>query len=712
MRLVALLLTATSLLPAQDATTPIIRSDVREVLIDAVVRDRRGQLVRGLTAADFEVREDGVVQRIVSIRETGPPATPAVRTAQQQRPAAAPAERAPGHDALRQLHLVSMVFERLGPSSRRLAKDAALEMLKARSEPNTWYAVFLIQNNLRLLQTFTSNDQLLRAAIDRATGGSRIDFENAQNSLDAALGATRGSEGTAEALAASAALRAGVDGGGLANEQIGRMVRDMLEFAESSAREQQGRTSLYSLLAIANAQRSVPGRKTVLYFSEGLHLPNSVWHVLESVIGAANRANVSLYSIDARGLEPGRDTEMQQAMLGGAGANARGLYSSSTRGDIPVSRGEAMAADTGLDAIRANPQQSLRELAESTGGFLVANTNDLRLPVRRIAQETARYYEITYTPSGTRYDGQFRRIEVRVKRSGAAVHARSGYFAFPAWASHALFPWEIPLLKAAAQRPLPRGVDYRAAVLHFRPGPGSSQVALVTETALNDLTFRREEDGKGYRTHVSAVALLKDEQGTVAAKLARDLPVVTPAEKLDEFRRGEFILTQTADVPPGRYTLESAFGDRLNERLAARRSVFVVSGVAGGVRLSSLTLVRRVDATASTTLDDPFQVKGGRVIPWLADTVGRSPDRPVVVYFIVYPMDIAGEPPKLTIEIRADHTPVARVTPQLPEPLEDGSIRYVASAPTSALEPGLYEIRVTAEQAGTTAQESLFVTIE
>ena len=65
-----------------------------------------------------------------------------------------------------------------------------------------------------------------------------------------------------------------------------------------------------------------------------------------------------------------------------------------------------------------------------------------------------------------------------------------------------------------------------------------------------------------------------------------------------------------------------------------------------------------------------------------------------------------------SIEILSEDKPVARVTPAVPEPLEDGSIRYVASAPADKLEPGLSEIRVTVEQAGTAARESLLVTIK
>jgi hypothetical protein len=237
-------------------------------------------------------------------------------------------------------------------------------------------------------------------------------------------------------------------------------------------------------------------------------------------------------------------------------------------------------------------------------------------------------------------------------------------------------------------------------------------MALVVQTSLSGLTLKNEDNGKRYRTHISTVTLLKDQSGNVAAKLARDLPLEIPGDRLAEFKRGEFIVTQEAQVPPGYYTMESALADRQGERVGARRTAVLIPSKPAGVRLSSLVLVRRVDESAKTDLSDPFQVTGGRVVPWLTDVIARQPSQPVVVYFTVYPMDLPDQKPRLRIEILADDVPVAISNPALPEPLEDGSIRYVVSAPSEKLATGLYEIRIRADQAGTSATESLVITIE
>jgi VWFA-related protein len=627
-----------SVLLAQDAT-PTFRSGTREILVDAVVRDKAGKIVRGLGAVDFELLEDGVPQKILSVRES----SPGTAAAGQTRPTTAAREVStakPGvSDPLQRLSMVALVFDQIGPEARRLARQTALDILNSNSEPNTHFGVFIIQNNLSVLQNYTSDRALLRKAVERATGGAKLDLATPATGMrSVVVGTTDPAGGALGGTALSiggggSGIAPTIDGGQLASAQMARVMADMNQLADNSTRDQAGRASTYSLLAIVDGLRKSPGRKTVFYFAEGLQLPNSVWHVFQSVISAANRANVTFYAVDARGLSTTRDSAAALAMLGGASANSGALYNS-TVGDTPVTRVESMATDTGLDALKANPQMAMMELAESTGGFLAANTNDLRVPLRRALQEISTYYELIYRPVNNLYDGKYRKIAIRPKRPGLVVRAREGYFAFPPEQDHALFPYEVPLLQAIAEKPAPRDVQYRASVLRFRPSPEGVQMALVVQAPLDRLTFKDEDKGKRFRTHISTVSLLKDQQGAVAAKLARDLPLEIPAERMAEFKRGEFIVMQGVNAAPGHYVLESAVADRLGGKIGARRTSVVVPQKHGGIQLSSLTLVRRVDKSPETDLTDPFQVAGGRVVPWLTDVVERQPDKPMVVYFV------------------------------------------------------------------------------
>lgn len=708
-------------LVAQEPETPLIRLESREVLVDAIVRDKGGRLVHGLTAADFDLREDGVVQKILSVEKRSKQRTmPGAGDSSVPAAAVRPASESSGRrvDALRETNLVTFVFDQLDPASRRLARQAALDMLKARPEDNTIYGVFVIQQSLRVLQQFTHDHASIRAAIERATGAAKQQFETAQNDIRTGRGMTN-SAGNVTGIGGVGQSPPPPDpnapvtpegAAGFAAAQMDRMLSGMRDLVDTSDSEIQGRYSLYALLALAKSQEEMPGRKTMLYFSEGLALPNSLWHIMNAVISAANRANVSIYTFDARGLLTTSDLDRSRALLAAAGANNNALYNS-VGGSGAVTRGESMATDSGLDSTRANVQAAIRELAESTGGFLAANTNDLRVPIRRLAEELSEYYEITYRPSNNEYDGEFRKIDLRVKRNGLHVQARGGYFALPSWAAHVVFPFEVPLLKALNTQPLRREVPYKAAAFRFRPGSNETQVAVVLEAPYSGIDFKPEPGRNDFRSHVVAIAVLREPNGRVRSRSVRDMPLRTAAEAVESSRKRELLIIDAMPTPPGRYVLETAVSDQQTNRIGAHRSVFLVPAKQGGVGLSSVSLVRRVEKSSEIDLDQPFHIPSGHVIPMLADRVKLEPGKPLPFYFIVYPMQLE-QPPRTTIEVLADTTPVAKVRPQLPEALEDGSIRYVGSMPLDKLGPGLHEIRITVEQGGTTAIESLFVTLE
>ena len=79
----------------------------------------------------------------------------------------------------------------------------------------------------------------------------------------------------------------------------------------------------------------------------------------------------------------------------------------------------------------ANPQEALRELAERTGGFIIANTNNTDKLLAHVMEEVDTHYEIAYPPASEREDGHFRKIEVKLARPGLQVETRGGYFAVP-----------------------------------------------------------------------------------------------------------------------------------------------------------------------------------------------------------------------------------------------------------------------------------------
>src|SRR5260221_1917312 len=167
---------AVALAQPQGATPqpPVFGAQTAAVVVDVVVRDKKGKLVRDLSAAEFTVLEDGAPQTVDSLRvvDTAPaaeedagatassPAAPHVGTAAPAAgPKAAPA-RAPS--------LIAFRFDRLSPDARKTAEKAALSYTDRGHMEGDLVAVFAIDLALRTLQPFTNDVQAVKAALSRA----------------------------------------------------------------------------------------------------------------------------------------------------------------------------------------------------------------------------------------------------------------------------------------------------------------------------------------------------------------------------------------------------------------------------------------------------------------------------------------------------------------------------------------------------------------
>src|SRR6185369_12202237 len=205
------------------------------------------------------------------------------------------------------------------------------------------------------------------------------------------------------------------------------METQMLDHYERLERDQQGYATINSLLAVISPMQNLPGRKTIIFFSEGLKLPPTVLQKFPSVINAANRANVSIYSLDAAGsrTESGT-TEAARELNSLAGASMANQGRGSDRGATgPYLR----ALERNEDVLRFDPRSGLGSLSDQTGGFLIHDTNDLVSGLRRIDDDMSAYYFLTYIPQNKDYDGRFRRISVKVERPNVEVQSRQGYYA-------------------------------------------------------------------------------------------------------------------------------------------------------------------------------------------------------------------------------------------------------------------------------------------
>jgi tetratricopeptide (TPR) repeat protein len=339
-------------------------------------------------------------------------------------------------------------------------------------------------------------------------------------------------------------------------------------------RQQQGESTLWPLLALLKAQEELAGRKTVVFFSTGLRVPPSLDGLFRTAIGQANRASVSVYAVDVRGLDTTRDLAGTAAALRQAAAAS---VLQNTRRDGAITRDEVATFDTAEDALRSNASGTLRDLAESTGGLLIANSNDLGRRLEQVASDLRLYYEVSYAPVRADYDGRFRRITVKVARKGVSVQARSGYFALPPGGA-TLFPYEVPLLGALSTRPDAHDFELRAGVSFAEEGTPT----VAVEVPLDGLPFAMDPKGKTYRLGLSILAVVKSPDGEVRERFSDDYPMTGPADKLEPLRAKSAVLRRRLSVAPGDYVLETVALEKESDRASVGRWRFTVAATGGG----------------------------------------------------------------------------------------------------------------------------------
>ena len=720
MRLLPLLVTATlcclvaSPLRAQETHPPdsglTIKSNVNEVLLDLVVRDKRGKLVKNLKPGDLEIYEDGVRQNVRSFRLiAGREALPS--SPEPQAVGTKPQTPAPPTPALHTLNLICIVFQNLDLNTKKYAVEAVEEFLKVDFPSNTWVAIFNLDAKLTVLHNFTADRQELLQAARTAKTGPVLDFVGvAQAILSAQPNLvtmnTSGTPGPGGSVSVTENFSGGdlnpygiygvdVDEGPGAALQRGELVQQRRLFGYVEGMRQTDQI----IMMIAELGR-MPGRKTVLLLSPGLTTTGDQDR-LEKILNKANKSDVTVYAIDVNGLTQNSNQQASTAATRRVAALSKSQLSTARVGADSMM--EAMRQDDYLhNAVRtSDPQASLRALSEGTGGFLIANTNDLRKPFRNLLEDMDTRYEVVYSPTSDRYDGHFRKISFRLARADLNVESRAGYYAMPALGRGLLAPFEINGLMALNANPAPHAFDFHSAAYQFRPEGPASQCGVAFEMSAGSLTATAEPELKKHRVHASVLALVKNSAGQVVDKFSEDSIWDVADESLATLKTQSVTWTHPFELPPGHYTVETAILDREGNRAATGR--LALDNLAReGLAVSNPVMVQRVEAVSGTSdATDPFQFSAKRVIPELA---GDAASTPPAVYFVVYPDKANTEKPRLQVEFFVNGQVMAKQTSDLPAADVSGAIPMMVSA---VRRPGNCELRIAALQGSESAEQSV-----
>lgn len=688
----------------------VMRMNTSEILLDLIVRDKRGRLVKDLNPADIVISDGGKQYPATSLR--------LMSVASPGAESEAPKSKS-GKDAFRQLRLVTFLFEPLPRESARLAKETATELIARAGGTNVFFNVVFAKERLKVLQAFTTDRTALGKAIQVATlqAGSKGSDDMAKvaetNLRSLSMGPDDFDRLMRGDMPKSQMGQGNTDPTDVVRAQQATVMLNMLSLADSMQRQYAGRVSFNALRAAVRALAPLPGRKTIVYVCRGVTSHPSLTQTFRDLTEAANAAGVSIYGVDATGLEVSERTREAAQMLARAAAASMSVRNST--GGEAVTREQVMAFETAEQSAMANPSTLLAELAAATGGLVLSDSNDSRKMAQQIAEDIAGYWEVTYKPEIESFDGSFHPVSVKVQRNNVKVQARKGYFAVPPGVEGQVAPFEIPLLAALQSKgPPPGDIPFDAITTDLVPAAGGrTRGELSIELPIERFGIETEPAEGVFRVRAAILALFRDEKGEIVERLSQTVPYQGPLDRVEDAKHGMFHWHKPYTLPPGHYDLEIALQDRVGQKISTQKSKVTVRPVADhGLDLSAVRWVRPEAAPAGASEEDPLWSNGAVLNPHAVTRTALAGSTAGLPLHLVLHKGNA-DPPKLEAAISRDGEALAKMPVEVPAAgLQKKAIPIVITLPTRDLEPGHYEMEFTASQGTETARQVFAIDLD
>ena len=642
-----------------NAPLPVIKTESRIVLVDAVVTDKKGNYVHDLKQDDFKVYEDNKEQAITSFTFGSDAAVQA---------------------SSGQKRYLILFFDNssMAVPDQIQARAAASKFIEQNSAPDRMMAIAEFGGSLQIKQNFTANADLLKSAVSGMQSPH----------LD--------TSGQSSVVASNSPLNTPSIGSGMSGSTMGGL---------SNAEADLGARSLFlSIRSLAKNLRSVPGRKMLILFSAGFPLDAERLSELTATIDTCNKANVAVYTLDVRGLAspmPGSSTlapfrlspysiwsasseisrapqfQAQQSSprlvlanftlgsgdpqkpgggggtgtggggTGGGGHPGGGGTGTGGTGGTGGGKGTGTGTGTGTGGGKGtgtgtgtgtgsgsrgtgtgynnnsynnfynNPatqprsivplfppsadinQQLLRALAEGTGGFAIYNSNDLLGGLNRIGREQGEFYILGYVPQSSN-EGSCHTLKVKLNHgSGMEVRSRSGYCN-----SRPADPLEgKPVekqLEMQATGSQAGSIQGSMKVPYYYSEPNVARVSLAMDVPSDALNFNKDK-GK-YHSNVNVLGIAYKPDGTVGARFSDTLDLNLEKDEWKEFSKQPYHYENQFDAAPGSYKLTVVFSAG-GEHFGKFETPFVIAPYDGKkLTLGSIALsteVQRLDQISS-----------------------------------------------------------------------------------------------------------------
>jgi VWFA-related protein len=567
------------------------------VNIDVIVKDKKGKYISDLKPEDFTIVENGVAQKIEFF--DAPLSRDEVKTAAPGATPEAAKTPAPPSSAPRNYIALVIDSQTTDITNLKQVREGTLKYIREQITDNDVVALLSVTNGLQMLQPFTQDKAKLIAALENAgVNSTSKTFE--QKDIAGNIDARR------EQLAGPGpgAITSPAGGSEAAKRMIAERVLAQFIQLRTALSLQQARPILAALAAIAEGLRPIPGKKTLVLFSQGWVTPAVLDWQIQSTIDIANRANVAVYIIDSAGLR--------------AGAPASGSLVPSTplAGVSGITNQEqrirAVGGETVFDNARQEGQSReydiLYRISGDTGGKFFKGSNDISQGLERIDEEIHARYTLAYRSTNQNFDGTFRKIKIEVRRPDAQIISRNGYYAIPPEEIMLLSPADKKLLSGFAAAQTNPELPLFVSLSEFRSREGLYTVPVAIELPPTAVTFERKGDKRSMQLEVLGV--LKSGSERVLSRLGGNFDINLSDSEYQAIVSNNIFYRQDMVLAPGEYTLDLMVRDRVSGKTSAKRETFVVPDADGEFAATPLVLSRFVEQARLPALgsDEPADV--------------------------------------------------------------------------------------------------------
>lgn len=549
-------------------SAPVLRTNSFTVLLDVVVTDSNAA-VHGIDQKRFHVYENGREQAITFFEEhQSDQAQAAV-----QRRAMPPHyyNNLPVHPRGSAVNVLLLDGLNTPVTDQLEVRKQMLAYVKTVS-PGTTMAIFTLASRLRMIQGFTSSIADLTAAMEKTQSAPQQSVEldsSAGNAFDSAIGNLEMMKAPAAAMASIQAFQSDVD----AHRTDNRVA-----------------LTLEALQELARYLNAVPGRKNLIWFSasfpvavgpdpgdQSLRNSRSYGEQVRATSDLLSAARVAVYPVDARGLMslPGFDASDNglNPVPGGSNGTPRFARQNS----------QAMAGDT-------DSHFTMEQIANDTGGMALFNTNGFKAAVASAVGNGENYYTLSYQPEEKNFDGDFRKIKVKVDDAKYDLEYRSGYYADLPYKPNSLGFSPASLMATATLHgaPLSTQILFQARVLpatepefkdaNLPSGPaGELSAALkgsvhryIVDLVVDPHTVIFDSSAEGTRTgSIEFTLVAYDADGKRLNFVDRAAKLTLNSSQYAQLMKSGIPVRMALDLPAGEQSLRIAIHDTIGVRVGS-----------------------------------------------------------------------------------------------------------------------------------------------